>query len=482
MAAIVGHGFKPWISRPDMNSVIGVCVALALITAIYKFIAKSWTATEPQTSTDAKPEGMPAQHDETPSLVIEPLEKFDWQATEPTEYLPIKPVYHITMALQQDTPSRLITIDRDYLDRVTLRRSLIDEKGHAVHGYLPRGKESVAELYTYLLRDYLPARYPTMFRTGPDGTVFENTVTGRTFPIQPPEDADAALRTLGETVEEDLFLLHETPGGHLCVAFMCCFPSGFDPSEKFGNLLKDIHAPVPSYSKIGGSMERFFSKLQVGKSVKRLNWSVQTNNELYTLGNHIKDDAAEVVSEDSIDVNQVTSGRAACKEYSAKSIPADLRQTYLRVELQTLTRLPRTQAVLFSFKTYLYGIRQIREQGSGPELADAIEGLKSGNAPGMWSCGVGVARATRVCFNWQPHTLELGQSAVASQVKATKADWYTRSLFYVRYLFGTASATSALVLVHNRSRSRLHDVFTSSRPLRPPLTCFADQRPHCPSY
>ncbi|KAG8413621.1 hypothetical protein J3458_012694 [Metarhizium acridum] len=67
------------------------------------------------------------------------------------------------------------------------------------------------------------------------------------------------------------FLLHETPSGHLCVAFMCCFPSGFDPSEKFGNLLKDIHAPVPSYSKIGASMERFFSKLQVGKSVKRLN-------------------------------------------------------------------------------------------------------------------------------------------------------------------------------------------------------------------
>ncbi|KJK80790.1 hypothetical protein H634G_03939 [Metarhizium anisopliae BRIP 53293] len=375
MAAIVGHGFKPWISRPDMNSVIGVCVALALITAIYKFIAKSWTATEPQTSTDAKPEGMPARHDETPSLAIEPLEKFDWQATEPTEYLPIKPVYHITMALQQDTPSRLITIDRDYLDRVTLRRSLIDEKGHAVHGYLPRGKESVAELYTYLLRDYLPARYPTMFRIGPDGTVFENTVTGRTFPIQPPEDADAALRTLGETVEEDLFLLQETPSGHLCVAFMCCFPSGFDPSEKFGNLLKDIHAPVPSYSKIGASMERFFSKLQVGKSVKRLNWSVQTNNDLYTLGNHIKDDAAEVVSEDSIDVNQ----------------------TYLRVELQTLTRLPRTQAVLFSFKTYLYGIRQIREQGSGPELADAIEGLKSGNAPGMWRYKSAVRWGKPVC-------------------------------------------------------------------------------------
>lgn len=154
---------------------------------------------------------------------------------------------------------------------MTLRRNLIDEKGPAVHGSLPRGEESVAELYSYLLQDYLPARYPTMFKLSPDGVSFENTVTGQTFPVQPPTDANVALRTLGETVEEDLFLLHGTPDGHLCVAFMCCFPSGFDPSVKFGNLLKDIHGPVPSYSKIGASMERFFTKLQVGKSVKRLN-------------------------------------------------------------------------------------------------------------------------------------------------------------------------------------------------------------------
>jgi hypothetical protein len=54
------------------------------------------------------------------------------------------------------------------------------------------------------------------------------------------------------------------------------------------------------------------------------------------------------------------------------------------MELQTLTRLPRSQAILFSFKTYLYPVREIKNEGLGPQLADAIEGLKSGNAPGMW--------------------------------------------------------------------------------------------------
>lgn len=176
-------------------------------------------------------------------------------------------------ALQNDTPSDLITIDRDYLDRVSLRRALIEKHGSGVHGCLPNGKTAVDELYTYLLRDYLPTRYPSIFRLSGNKESLKNLVTGKGLSTTPPEDPTAALRALGETVEEDLFLLHETPDGHLCVAFMCCFPSGFDPSQKSGNLLKDIHQPVPSYSKIGSSMERFFSKMRAGKPVKRLNVS-----------------------------------------------------------------------------------------------------------------------------------------------------------------------------------------------------------------
>lgn len=47
--------------------------------------------------------------------------------------------------------------------------------------------------------------------------------------------------------------------------------------------------------------------------------------------------------------------------------------------------MPQTRAVLFSFKTYLYPIRQIKDEGLGPELAAAVEGLKAGNAPDTWT-------------------------------------------------------------------------------------------------
>lgn len=53
------------------------------------------------------------------------------------------------------------------------------------------------------------------------------------------------------------------------------------------------------------------------------------------------------------------------------------------MELQSLTRLAETKFLLFCFKTYLYPLEILKNDGSGAELADAIEGLQRGNAPGM---------------------------------------------------------------------------------------------------
>ncbi|KAH7161806.1 hypothetical protein EDB81DRAFT_925523 [Dactylonectria macrodidyma] len=292
---------------------------------------------------------------------IDPLHNFDWKTEKPKTLRPFKPVYNITMAIQAETMSNLITIDRDYLNRVNTRRDIVTEYKNTVHGYVEGGQEAVRELYSFLLVDYLPVRFPTMF-TITEKETFRNHVTGKSFPTTAPLDPEVCLRTLAETVEEDIFLLKETADSHECPAFLCCFPTGFDPSSKLGQTLKGIHGPVPAYDKIGPSMERFFRKLEVGKSVRRMNWVVQTHGDLINVsGNHIKD-GDEFVADEEVDPNKA----------------------HLRVELQSLTRLPKTKFVLFCFKTYLYPISEIKAEGSGPALADAIEGLQSGNAPGMF--------------------------------------------------------------------------------------------------
>lgn len=164
-----------------------------------------------------------------------------------------------------------MTIDQDYLERITQRRGIIAEHPGAVRGCIAGGEKAVHELYSYLVYDYLPVRFPEIFTLSDDHTVLTNHITNKSFPTTPPQDSSRALQILGETVEEELFLLLDTPDGHRLFAVMCCFPSGFEPMEKLGKTLNEIHGPVPAYEKIGPSMERFFKKLDVGKSVKRAN-------------------------------------------------------------------------------------------------------------------------------------------------------------------------------------------------------------------
>lgn len=69
------------------------------------------------------------------------------------------------------------------------------------------------------------------------------------------------------------------------------------------------------------------------------------------------------------------------QRYHLLTVPCS--QTFVRCERQTLHRLPKSLAVVFAFRTYLYPIQEIKDEGLGPDLADAIDGLQKGNAPGM---------------------------------------------------------------------------------------------------
>ncbi|KAF5005891.1 hypothetical protein FDECE_7704 [Fusarium decemcellulare] len=290
---------------------------------------------------------------------ITPLLNFDWKNAKPPIFQNFKPKYNISMGIKTDTPSDLLSIDHDYLDRINKRRDIIEQYPDTTHGVLPEGNAVVLELYDYLFTQYLPIRFPTMFQLSPDGQEFKNLVTQRSFPVK-PVDAKSALLNLSEVVEEELFLLIPSSDSYRLVAFVCCFPSAFNPAEKLGLLLKEIHGPVPGYDKIRRSMERFFTKLRVGTPIKRQNWSVQFHPELF-----------------DCEVND------RVKSYDTEDEPK-IENTYLRSELQTLTRLPKTWGILFNFKTYMYKVTDVKAQGQGTQFAEAIEGIRQGNVPEMW--------------------------------------------------------------------------------------------------
>ena len=60
-------------------------------------------------------------------------------------------------------------------------------------------------------------------------------------------------------------------------------------------------------------------------------------------------------------------------------------QIFVRCELQTLFRLPKSGARIFVIHEYVYPLQRLKDEGKGPELIEAIDGLKEGNVPAMWN-------------------------------------------------------------------------------------------------
>lgn len=245
--------------------------------------------------------------------------------------------------------SDLIVMDKNYLDRLNIRKQIIRDHRPIAISALPRVKAAVDELYTYLLGYHLPTRFPRMFKLMNDEkhhSQLLNMVTNEYLPLQPPADPEKTLQLLGENLDEDLlFLLPSEDGdGYVLYGYVTCFPSGFNTKEKLGLKLRDIHGPVPGYkAKLEKSMDRFFDKLEVGNIVMRTNvsteaflnkvlrgyfcdraqtfkpmqatmsnadfhsqWSVTTHDRLYAAsGNHLYD--GEEVVEEEIDFNNVGS-------------------------------------------------------------------------------------------------------------------------------------------------------------------------------
>jgi len=295
----------------------------------------------------------------------------------------------------------------------------------------------MVEMYEWVFGTYLPKRFPTMFTllppfsSTPDVETTEqdgkpqrqrepsllNITTGEHIPLD-PASATEALRTLGRNVDNDLLFLLPSASpsptsseSHIPAenaiyhldAYVCCFPSGFSLPQKFRHTLAEIHAPVPGYkAKLERSMDRYFARLPAGKLVRRHNWAITTNPDLYReAGNHLyADDGSD---DQELDLEVDSQGKTLnlnsanlLREIEQQRKDVRVEDCRLRAERQTLHRLPRSGALVFAFKTYTYPLHEIKAEGSGPALAEAIEGLRLGNAPELEYYKRGVVWGDRV--------------------------------------------------------------------------------------
>jgi len=118
-----------------------------------------------------------------------------------------------------------------------------------------------------------------------------------------------------------------TGSRYLLEAASLCFPSHWRLVDKMGRSVAAIHAPVPHYAdELAARVDTFFDRLRPERPVVRRNLSIHSHDELFRPEPH---------------------------ESPSSFAPgvSGLDQVWLRSERQTLMRLARTDAVLFTIKT-----------------------------------------------------------------------------------------------------------------------------------
>ncbi len=196
----------------------------------------------------------------------------------------------------------------------------------------------------------LARRHPSWFTV--DGHGVANHLTGETWSTTHPEHDP--LETAGRLVQEDLCLIDTAAEHPVLAAAILCAPSRWRLSDKIGRPLADVHAAVPLYAdRLANPVDRFMNHLRPGKLARRLNWSIVDDGALFQQGGKHR------------------------TERDPSITPANCpTRLFLRVERQTLMRLPASGAVLFGIRVHSYPLaRVLAVPGAAPTLAAAVRAL-----------------------------------------------------------------------------------------------------------
>jgi hypothetical protein len=153
------------------------------------------------------------------------------------------------------------------------------------------------------------------------------------------------LGRLGGLVQEDFCLLEAGPSGpYRLVAGVLCFPLHWRLSEKLGLELRAVHGPVPHFAeRLADSADRFFTSLAPERPVWRANWTLTEKPDLHQPG-----------------------AREPVPGLSSDNVGERL---WLRVERQTLRRLPASRVVVFGIRSL---VRPLGEVAREPGVAAAM--------------------------------------------------------------------------------------------------------------
>ena len=257
-----------------------------------------------------------------------------------TPYASGKPSFAIGLAPLD--PARWIEPDADLADQLALKEAILAREGAAAFGALVGAEAGQAETLE-LLAAHLLARFPLIYRR-----------EGRALRVRPGDrlvafDGEPALLTASRLVQEDLLLMRRGEDGWRLVAGSLCFPSTWTLGDKLGRALDAIHAPVPAMPARWREWSRAFST--ICRPASRSSGS--TGRSTATRG-----------------CATPSASRIRCERFPPGE-PVSAR-AHVRVERQTLRRLPESGDILFTVRVHVDPVSALSHDARGRRLARAL--------------------------------------------------------------------------------------------------------------
>jgi dimethylamine monooxygenase subunit A len=203
---------------------------------------------------------------------------------------------------------------------------------------LPAQRELRNRVTTHLLSDH-PESFQRL------GSVVHSVTTGQTLDLN--DDSIEPLLQLSYMVEEDFMLLDESGGIPRITAAANAYSSSGRLVASVGHDMEWTHAPVPQLTqKLGAKIDRVIRSVHPATPCERFNWQLTPMASVFFP--HTDPHAANA---------------AAMQHISAelRRDPARAGELlWIRVERQTLSRLPDSNATAFSLHTYSDPLSSVR--------------------------------------------------------------------------------------------------------------------------
>ncbi|MET3730048.1 hypothetical protein ABID52_003665 [Fictibacillus halophilus] len=237
-----------------------------------------------------------------------------------------------------------IEVTPSYKTEILLKRKLLNDYPERCYQSLPHSITGQWEIVELVI-DHLVSQYPQDFSVEKENTnwIFTNKILDEKVEFIFGDEHSLSCEPLffiSHHVQEDLIYMRQRDDNLYLDAGQLCFPANWSLAFNIGMEFKNIHHPIPGFKEEGLDQRilQFLMRLETGTPWERLNWSLMAGDRL--------DTSLETFDQWGKLRKQVT------KENAGNLV-------HIRVEVQKLFRLPRTNSILFSIHTHLLSLDQL---------------------------------------------------------------------------------------------------------------------------